>query len=251
MGKRLIGSVGLKPGTDTGFDLDEKGQIHGYSDTQFALPVGDDDQVLTADSGEASGLKWATSSGVALDGTNTWTGVQTFTAATGGGKWEHLQTYTASGDSDTSKEFTGFSYNLATTYSRIIVVFRGQLTGAGNINLFINETVSGGSYNFDILLQDSTTVSGVNVVNQDKCEVIPSELADLARYVWVTAEIKYASDSTVFIISWNGGAVSEGLLSGSCVNVSGSGSILDGVGMDISANAFAGGTMIDVYGERK
>ena len=62
MGKRLIGSVGLKPGTDTGFDLDEKGQIHGYSDTQFALPVGDDDQILSADSGEASGLKWIASS---------------------------------------------------------------------------------------------------------------------------------------------------------------------------------------------
>ena len=60
MGKRLIGSVGLKSGTDTGFDLDEKGQIHGYSDTQFALPVGDDNQVLTSLASEASGLKWAT-----------------------------------------------------------------------------------------------------------------------------------------------------------------------------------------------
>ena len=60
MGKRLIGSVGLKPGTDTGFDLDEKGQIHSYSDTQFALPVGDDNQVLTSLASEASGLKWAT-----------------------------------------------------------------------------------------------------------------------------------------------------------------------------------------------
>ena len=63
MGKRLIGSVGLKPGTDTGFDLDEKGQIHGYSDTQFALPVGDDNQVLSALASEASGLKWVTPSG--------------------------------------------------------------------------------------------------------------------------------------------------------------------------------------------
>ena len=62
MGKRLIGSVGLKPGTDTGFDLDEKGQIHGYSDTQFALPVGDDNQVLTSLASEASGLKWADAS---------------------------------------------------------------------------------------------------------------------------------------------------------------------------------------------
>jgi len=67
MGKRLIGSVGLKPGTDTGFDLDEKGQIHGYTDTQFALPVGDDDQVLTADSGEASGVKWAVAGGGAME----------------------------------------------------------------------------------------------------------------------------------------------------------------------------------------
>jgi len=78
MGKRLIGSVGLKPGTDTGFDLDEKGQIHGYTDTQFALPVGDDDQVLTADSGEASGVKWATASGVSLSGDNTWTGTNIY-----------------------------------------------------------------------------------------------------------------------------------------------------------------------------
>ena len=67
MGKRLIGSVGLKPGTDTGFDLDEKGQIHGYSDTQFALPVGDDNQVLTSLASEASGLKWATLSAGDVD----------------------------------------------------------------------------------------------------------------------------------------------------------------------------------------
>jgi len=248
---KIIGSAALTAPDPEGENLTTKGDLHGYSDENTRIPIGDDDQVLTADSSEDLGLKWATASGVSLSGTNTWTGVQTFTAATGGGKWEHLQTYTASGDSDTSKEFTGFSYNLATVYSRIIVVFRGQLTGAGNIRLFINETTSGGAYNFDILLQDATTVSGVNVANQDLCEVIPTELADAGRYVWCTTEIKYASDATAFIISWNGGAISEGLVSGSGTGNGGSGSILDAVGMDIDANAFQGGTMIDVYGERK
>ena len=78
MGKRLIGSVGLKPGTDTGFDLDEKGQIHGFTDTQFALPVGDDNQILSSLASEASGLKWVTASGVALSDNNTWTGTNIF-----------------------------------------------------------------------------------------------------------------------------------------------------------------------------
>ena len=73
MGKRLIGSVCLKPGTDTGFDLDEKGQIHGYSDQQFALPVGDDNQILTSLASEASGLKWATPTGVTASSTDTFT----------------------------------------------------------------------------------------------------------------------------------------------------------------------------------
>jgi len=78
MGKRLIGSVGLKPGTDTGFDLDTKGQIHSYSDTQFALPVGDDNQILSSLASEASGLKWVAVSGIELDEANTWTAIQTF-----------------------------------------------------------------------------------------------------------------------------------------------------------------------------
>ena len=66
MGKSLIGSVGVKLVTDTVCDLDEQGQIHGYSDTQFALPVGDDNQVLTSLASEASGLKWATATGMSI-----------------------------------------------------------------------------------------------------------------------------------------------------------------------------------------
>ena len=55
---RLIGSVGLAPGSDSGFDLDTKGQIHGYTSTQYALDVGNDSDILVCDSGEASGLKY-------------------------------------------------------------------------------------------------------------------------------------------------------------------------------------------------
>ena len=58
MANKLIGSVGLAPGTDTGFDLDTKGQLHGYTSTQYALDVGNDSDILVCDSGEASGLKY-------------------------------------------------------------------------------------------------------------------------------------------------------------------------------------------------
>jgi len=63
MGKRLIGSVGLAPGSDEGTDLTTKGDIHGYSTSNTRIPIGDDDQVLTADSAQALGLKWSTPGG--------------------------------------------------------------------------------------------------------------------------------------------------------------------------------------------
>jgi len=71
MVKKLIGSVGLAPGTDTGFDLTTKGDTHGYSTTNARIPIGSDDQVLTADSGESLGLKWATPGGGAPTGSIT------------------------------------------------------------------------------------------------------------------------------------------------------------------------------------
>jgi len=58
MTKKLIGSAALTPSSDSGFDLDTKGQIHGYTSTQYALDVGNDSEILVCDSGEASGLKY-------------------------------------------------------------------------------------------------------------------------------------------------------------------------------------------------
>jgi len=58
MARKLIGSAALTPSSDSGFDLDTKGQIHGYTSTQYALDVGNDSDILVCDSGEASGLKY-------------------------------------------------------------------------------------------------------------------------------------------------------------------------------------------------
>ena len=61
MANKLLGSVGLSPGSDSGFDLDTKGQIHGYTSTQYALDVGDNNFVIYADSSTASGLAYGAS----------------------------------------------------------------------------------------------------------------------------------------------------------------------------------------------
>ena len=141
MGKRLIGSVGLKPGTDTGFDLDEKGQIHGFSDTQFALPVGDDNQVLSSLASEASGLKWVTpSTGLSspLTSNLVWNDSIEANFGTGGGdsKIYHdgtnfYQTLTT-GYMIFAGDFTLTTTNCLTTQRATATIASGSITGTSN-----------------------------------------------------------------------------------------------------------------------
>jgi len=59
---KLIGSASLTT-TDSGTDLTNKGDLHGYSTSNTRIPVGSNDQVLTADSAQALGVKWASAGG--------------------------------------------------------------------------------------------------------------------------------------------------------------------------------------------
>jgi len=59
----LIGAFAEQSAHSGGIDLTTKGDIHGYSDTNARVPIGDDDQILTADSSEDLGLKWADAAG--------------------------------------------------------------------------------------------------------------------------------------------------------------------------------------------
>ena len=171
MGKRLIGSVGLKPGTDTGFDLDTKGQIHGYSDTQFALPVGTNDHVIYADSSATSGLAYGASAKSVLttagdllvaSGANTLSRLargsdnQVLTmngtslnweTPSASGRLEQLASYVATGSEDTAT-MTFSSIDLD-DYSALMVTGSGVSVGSFNLQMTYAPVTSGYRYNYD------------------------------------------------------------------------------------------------------
>lgn len=119
MGGKLIGSVGLSPGSDEGFDLTEKGQIHTYSSANSALAVGDDDQILTADSTATNGIKWAT-------------------ASASGGAWTKL-----GHDSGTSLDVDVADYDMYMVVGSCL-----NTTNGGKLQMQINSD-GGGNYDYE------------------------------------------------------------------------------------------------------
>jgi hypothetical protein len=152
MGKRLIGSVGLAPGSDEGTDLTTKGDVHGYSTTNTRIPIGSNNQVLTADSTQALGLKWATPAG-------------------GGGNYEFIEQFTATAA-------TTFTCDLSSAlavgdFVDLVAIWRGQwnASGSGALELQIATdnsdpiTNSGYSWASNVLTSSSTFTSGGDVDN--------------------------------------------------------------------------------------
>jgi hypothetical protein len=112
--------------------LTTKGDLFGYSTTNARVPIGTNGQVLTADSAEALGLKWATASAAA----------STFTLINTGGT-------AASGTSTTISSLGG--------YNQYIIVTSALGTGSAGSKL--NFRVNGDStskYNYYGYGQDNT-----------------------------------------------------------------------------------------------
>jgi len=201
MGKRLIGSVGLKPGTDTGFDLDEKGQIHGYSDTQFALPVGDDDQVLTADSGEASGLKWATSgsgantalsnlSSVAVNDTINMNNeiIKDMKAGVGWGKLEEIESYEEASATGSTKTFTLTEDNLD-LYDSLVLTYSLTTSASFNLEIVVDGITSG--YSYSVSEDAGGTFTNTTSASQSQFVIMDSTL--------ISTDTLYAMGSVTFL----------------------------------------------------
>jgi len=151
MGKKFIGSAALTPSSDSGFDLTTKGDTHGYSDTNARIPIGSNDQVLTADSAQALGLKWATPS-------------------VGGGNMEFIERFTATA----SSTFTcTLSSSLAVgNFVKMVGIWNGKWNASGsasNLELQIVtpvETIDAGySWAANVLTSSSTFTAGSDVDN--------------------------------------------------------------------------------------
>lgn len=121
-----------------------KGQIivGDGSGAPSLLTVGDDDQVLTADSGEATGVKWATPSA-------------------GSGALVLLETKSA-----TTSASLNFVTGISSTYTNYLILLTAMILDTDNTSLFIKLSTDGGStwlggtsYRFGVAGYSGTTGS--------------------------------------------------------------------------------------------
>jgi len=105
-----------------GTDLTTKGDLHGYDTGNNRIPIGANDEVLTADSAQALGLKWA--------------------AAAGGGTWEILDFHEAA-SAESTYTFTPASPLSVDDYSAIAIFIDGETTASLILQLVINGLTTG------------------------------------------------------------------------------------------------------------
>jgi hypothetical protein len=120
--------------------LTTKGDVWGYSTTDARIPVGANGTVLTADSAETLGVKWA--------------------ASASGGGMTLVETLTLSGASTTSASIAG-------TYKHLFVVVKGT-TASTNTDFYLRMNGDSGSNYFRNVITTAapSTISGSGVSSQ-------------------------------------------------------------------------------------
>ena len=122
--------------------LTTKGDVWGYSTTNARVPVGTNGQVLTADSAEALGVKWASAASASGPAISVYrTTSQTVTANT----WTKIQF--------TSEEFDTDNCFDTSTYR-----FTPTKAGYYNVQLCI---IGSGSQNYAVVYKNGTRVKGL------------------------------------------------------------------------------------------
>ena len=142
-------------GNDAGVDppTSVKGDISGFDTTFARIPVGVDGQVVTADSVQALGLKWA--------------------APAGGGKLELIEDFTESGATGTSKTFTVTED--PDDSSCLVIDYSIGVSASTDLLLQINGNTGAGEYEINGTSIDGGTETLINA-SSTSFEVCPSEI---------------------------------------------------------------------------
>ena len=177
MGRRNIGSVGLASSGVPDDLLTTKGDTHGYSTTNARIPIGANDTVLTADSSEALGLKWATPGGVTTNRLE----------ATGATNGQTTTSTSLTQVSPTTGTDTNFDLSNQTGGSAIINFYSdNQVNNAGSV-VYIGIDVGGSSVAVVSNGQGATSyhanmmVSAVAQTNGDNVKMMWAVNADTGR----------------------------------------------------------------------
>ena len=265
---RIIGFFSEKT-TDTGTDLTNKGDMHGFSDTNTRIPIGNNNLTLLADSSEDLGLKWGasatstlTSAGDLLvaSGANTLSRLargsdnqvlkmngtslnwETVTA----GLWTQIGNYRASSE-ESGVTFSSLGVDLDNDYSKIVLIMTGKSAGAFNGGFYLNAVSSGAKYDYTQIVNDSTTVAG-SVINENVINVLPTGLVDGAdNYFNIQLEITFSGIDDEFMYQWSAGAAHEGNIIGAGKStLASSGDEIDTINVSFGAN-WRAGTQINLY----
>jgi hypothetical protein len=222
---RLIGSVGLAPGSDEGTDLTTKGDLHGFSSSNTRIPIGANDTVLTADSTQALGLKWATHT------------------HTGGGAFTLIETKTVSGSTTNAVTFT-LSPVIAPP-NAVFVTLSGEWDDSQELGIQLNGLT--GNYSEYGAIWKPTALSAIAITGDDHWDFVDNNMSDNELGF---AQGLYRANPVSGLLEGNAtGGGNKGWINTACHNTTSSQSDIDEVKITTlsGSNYIRAGTEISVY----
>ena len=155
--KYYNGSAWVSPGTAS--PLTTKGDVWGFSTTDARIPVGTNNQVLTADSTTALGVKWATptAGSMTLLSTTSLSGAST-TISSISGSYTNLF-IVGQGITNASSFISQVQANGSSTLSNVGYFDVGNISGSRNSNGGLGGTTFAAPHNFSVTINNYSNTS--------------------------------------------------------------------------------------------